>query len=173
VPEGTKSFVLICHDPDVPSRVDDVNKEGREVSASLPRTTFYHWLLLDIPATLREIKAGNQSDGIIRGGKPGPSAPHGLRHGVNDYTNWFAGAPEMVGEYYGYDGPCPPWNDALRHRYVFTLYALDVPRLEVPGALTGANVTAALSGHVLAQASLTGTYSLNPMLRKALKLFPR
>ena len=36
------------------------------------------------------------------------------------------------------------------HHYVFTLYALDVPRLEVHGALTGANVLAALSTHVLA-----------------------
>ena len=36
------------------------------------------------------------------------------------------------GNYFGYDGPCPPWNDAIPHHYVFTLYALDVARLDVP-----------------------------------------
>ena len=41
-------------------------------------------------------------------------------------------------------------------RYVFALYALDVPRLEVRGELTGPNIKAALAGHVLAKASLTG-----------------
>lgn len=36
VPAGTRSFVITCHDPDVPSVGDDVNQEGREVAASLP-----------------------------------------------------------------------------------------------------------------------------------------
>jgi phosphatidylethanolamine-binding protein (PEBP) family uncharacterized protein len=72
----------------------------------------------------------------------------------------------MSGQYYGYDGPCPPWNDPLTHHYVFTLYALDVPRLEVLGELTGPNVKAALAGHVLAEARLTATYSLNPKVLK-------
>ena len=76
-----------------------------------------------------------------------------------------SGDLDMRGEYYGYDGPCPPWNDELVHRYVFTLYALDAPQLEVRGSLNGANVTAALAGHALASASLTGTYSLNPNAR--------
>ena len=51
------------------------------------------------------------------------------------------------------------------HHYVFTLYALDVSRLEVHGDLNGPNVKAALPGHVLAKAVLTGTYSLNPQLQ--------
>ena len=116
VPKETQSFALICHDPDVPSRADDVNKEGREISPSLPRVIFYHWLLLDIPSSMREIAAGSQSNGVVPRGKPGPAAPGNLRHGVNDYTSWFAGDAEMSGEYHGYDGPCPPWNDALPHR---------------------------------------------------------
>ena len=62
VPEGTKSFALICHDADVPNRADDVNKEGREIPESFPRDIFFHWVLLDIPAAAREIPAGSHSD---------------------------------------------------------------------------------------------------------------
>jgi Raf kinase inhibitor-like YbhB/YbcL family protein len=164
-PAATRSYVLICHDPDVPSRGDDVNKEGRVIPASLPRVDFYHWLLLDIPASTHEIAAGSQSDSIVPHGKPGPDAKNGLRHGINDYTGWFAGDPDMKGNYYGYDGPCPPWNDSIVHHYIFTVYALDVEHLNVQGDLTGANIRAALSGHVLAQAQLTGTYTLHPRLR--------
>jgi Raf kinase inhibitor-like YbhB/YbcL family protein len=166
VPHGTKSFVLICHDGDVPSRADDVNKEDREVPEDLPRVDFFHWLLMDIPATTREIVAGSHSNGVKPGGKPGHAAPSGLRHGINDYTGWFAGDPNMQGTYHGYDGPGPPWNDSLLHHYVFTLYALNVPTIEIRGEPTGANVRAALAGHVLAEATLTGTYSLNPRLQQ-------
>jgi Raf kinase inhibitor-like YbhB/YbcL family protein len=165
VPAGTESFVLVVHDPDVPSKGDDVNKEGREVPASLPRVNFYHWMLLDIPASTREIAAGSQSDGITVRGKRGPAAPGGMRHGINNYTDWFASDPAMEGDYYGYDGPCPPWNDSIVHHYVFTLYALDVEQLDVDGELTGEKVRAALEGHVLAEAKLTGTYSLNPKVK--------
>lgn len=163
-PAGTRSFALICHDPDVPSRGDDVNQEEREVPADLPRVDFYHWLLLDIPAGQVEIAEGGHSAGVSARGKSGPGAPGGLRHGVNDYTGWFAGDAAMVGDYYGYDGPCPPWNDSLEHRYVFTVYALDVASLPVVGVLTPANIMAAIDGHVLASASLTGRYTLNPRL---------
>jgi len=165
-PSVTQSFVVICHDPDVPSRGDDVNKEGREIPASLPRVDFFHWLLMDIPPSVREIGAGSHSNAVVSRGKPGPGAPNGLRHGINDYTGWFASDANMKGNYYGYDGPCPPWNDSIVHRYLFTVYALDIPRLDVRGDLTGANVRAALAGHVIAQAHLTGTYTLNPRLNQ-------
>jgi phosphatidylethanolamine-binding protein (PEBP) family uncharacterized protein len=58
IPAETRSFVLICHDPDVPSRGDDVNQENRTVPASLPRIDFFHWVLFDLPAGLREIREG-------------------------------------------------------------------------------------------------------------------
>jgi len=167
-PAGTQSFVVVCHDPDVPSRGDDVNQEGREVPASLPRVDFFHWLLLDIPAATTEIAAGAQSDGVTPRGKSGPAAPGGLRHGINDYTGWFAGDEQMKGDYFGYDGPCPPWNDSIVHHYIFTVYALATPTLAVSGELTGANVRAALqAGQVLGKASITGLYSLNPAVSAA------
>lgn len=97
VPAGTQSFVIVCHDPDVPSRGDDVNQEGRVVPASLPRVDFFHWLLLDIPASTVEIAAGSQSDGVTPRGKAGPNAPSAYRHGINDYTGWFAADEQMKG----------------------------------------------------------------------------
>ena len=117
-------------------------KRTGRLPESFPRDLFFHWVLLDIPATVREIPAGSHSDRITAKGKPGPAAPGGMRHGLNDYTKWFAGDKNMGGDYYGYDGPCPPWNDLRLHHYVFTLYALDVPQVEVHGDLTGANATA-------------------------------
>ena len=41
VPDGTKSLVLICHDPDVPAKPDGVNVEGKTLSARRKRTSFY------------------------------------------------------------------------------------------------------------------------------------
>jgi Raf kinase inhibitor-like YbhB/YbcL family protein len=165
VPAATKSLALICHDPDVPSQGDDVNQEGRHVPASLPRVDFFHWVLIDLPVSVSSIAAGEFSSGVVAKGKPGPAAAHGARHGVNDYTGWFAGDREMGGDYYGYDGPCPPWNDEIPHRYVFTLYALDVSRLALEGRLSGAEVRAAMKGHVLAESAVTGVYTLNPAVK--------
>lgn len=162
VPPGTRSFALICHDPDVPSRGDDVNQEGRSVPIDLPRVDFFHWVLVDLPGDVREIAAGAFSKDITPRGKAGPQAPLGALQGINDYTGWFAGDNDMRGDYYGYDGPCPPWNDERIHHYVFTLYALGVPSLGLSGRFTGSEARAALAGHVLAEAQLTGTYSLNP-----------
>ncbi|HDK45105.1 MAG TPA: YbhB/YbcL family Raf kinase inhibitor-like protein [Actinobacteria bacterium] len=163
LPEGTQSLALICHDPVVPTKPDDVNKEGREVPPDLPRTNFFHWVLVDIDPTMDGIAEGSCSDGVVPRGKE-KTAPFG-RHGINDYTNWFVGDENMAGDYYGYDGPCPPWNDSLVHHYIFTVYALDVHHLAVDGAFSGADVREAIDGHVLASASTTGTYSLNPRLR--------
>ncbi|MGB6007104.1 YbhB/YbcL family Raf kinase inhibitor-like protein [Castellaniella sp.] len=164
VPDGVRSFAVLCVDPDVPSKPDDVNQVGREVPADLPRCDFYHWVLVDVGAEVRSLAEGSYASGITPRGKAGPLALDGTRQGLNDYTNWFAADRDMNGDYFGYDGPCPPWNDALVHRYVVTVYALDVAELDVSGRFTGAQVLAAMQGHVLAKASITGTYTLNPRL---------
>jgi phosphatidylethanolamine-binding protein (PEBP) family uncharacterized protein len=48
---------------------------------------------------------------------------------------------------------------------VFTLHALDVPRLDVGGVFGGPDARAAMKGHILAQASVTGRYTLNPTVK--------
>lgn len=164
VPAGTKSFALLCIDPDVPSKPDDVNQPDREVPADLPRVDFVHWVMVDLPASLREIAEGEFGRGFSPRGKPGPQTLHGARHGLNDYTGWFASDEAMRGQYHGWDGPFPPFNDARLHHYVFTLYALDIERLPVEGSFTAAQVREAMRGHVLAEATYSGSYSLNPRL---------
>jgi len=164
VPGGARSMVLVCHDFDVPSRPDDVNQPDREVPADLPRVDFFHWLMVDLPPQPGVIAEGEFSRGFTARGKPGPATLRGARHGLNDYTGWFAGDAQMGGSYFGYDGPFPPFNDSLVHHYVFTLYAVSVERLPVEGAFTGAQVRAALAGRVLAEATFSGTYTLNARL---------
>ena len=164
-PEATQSFVVLCIDPDVPTVGDDVNQEGKSVSADLPRTDFVHWVMVDVPADCVELPAGSCGQGVVPRGKRRPPGPAGSRQGVNDYTGWFAGDDAMSGAYKGYDGPCPPWNDELVHHYTYSVHALDIATLDVAGDFTAADVQAAMEGHVLASASITGTYTNNPSLR--------
>jgi Raf kinase inhibitor-like YbhB/YbcL family protein len=92
-----------------------------------PRGTFTHWLLYDVPAAASTLSL--HADGKV------------LR-------NSFGRAE--------YGGPCPPPGHGP-HRYVFTLYAVDVPALEVRGK-TKAALEDALEQHTLATARLTGRY---------------
>jgi Raf kinase inhibitor-like YbhB/YbcL family protein len=165
LPAGTRSMVLICHDFDVPRA--DAAAPGRELPADLPRVDFFHWVLIDLPPRPTVIAEGEFSRGFTPRGKPGPDTAQGARQGLNDYTTWFAGDPARAGRYFGYDGPFPPANDSLVHHYVFTLYAVDVPRLPLEGDFGGPQVRAALAGHVLGEATFSGTYTLNRRLRAA------
>ena len=164
LPAGTKSLALVCHDFDVPSKGDDVNKSDREVPSDLPRIDFFHWLLVDLPPTVTQIAEGEYSRGFTPRGKPGPAAAQGARQGLNDYTGWFAADAERSGPYFGYDGPFPPFNDSLVHHYVFTLYATSLARLPLEGNFNGAQVREAIAGRVLDAATHSGTYTLNRRL---------
>ena len=163
-PAGTRSFALICHDFDVPGQLDDVNRTDREIPQDLPRVDFFHWVLVDLPGTLTSIAEGEFSQAFVPRGKPGPQTWHDARQGLNDFTGFMAGNTDLAGRYFGYDGPFPPFNDSLIHHYVFTLYALAVPRVAVEGNFTGAQVRAAIHDQVLAEATWSGTYTLNPRL---------
>ncbi len=161
VPEATRSFALLCIDTDVPTDGALVADAATPIPVEHPRGEFVHWAMADIPADVREIAAGSASDGVSAKGKPAPGGPAGARHGLNDYTGWFADDAEMGGDYRGYDGPYPPAHDLRLHRYFFRVFALDVARLDLPERFTAADVFRAMHGHVLAEAATYGTYALN------------
>lgn len=116
VPAETQSFALIVDDPDAPD-------------PAAPRRTWVHWVVLDLPATARNLPEGVRA------------LPAGTLEGVNDWHRT------------GYGGPCPPVG---RHRYFFKLYALDT-KLELVRP-SKAQLESAMEGHVLARAELIGTY---------------
>jgi Raf kinase inhibitor-like YbhB/YbcL family protein len=90
---------------------------------------WWHWIAYDILPTMRGFAAGSGS------------AEHADMYGKNDFGNA------------RYDGPCPP--PGRPHRYVFTLYALNVRSVGIPN---GTAVEPALRGHVLARAQIIGRY---------------
>ena len=98
-----------------------------------PRVRWVHWVVYDLPAGASALPEGVRSAAEL---------PAGAQMGQND---WGKAA---------WGGPCPPVG---RHRYFFTLYALDAA-LGARGALTKRTLEAALQGHVLGQAELVGTY---------------
>jgi Raf kinase inhibitor-like YbhB/YbcL family protein len=162
-PDSTKSFVVTCIDLDAPSVGDDVNQEDREVPDDLERAEFTHWLLANVPANHIVIEEGSHSVGVTTRGKAADAAPVGV-HGQNDYTMWFEGDDDLGGSWNGYDGCAPPWNDSIEHRYRFTVYALDVPVLELDPGFTRDELNAAMADHVVESAAITGTYATNPRL---------
>lgn len=96
-----------------------------------------HWAVVDIP----------------------PSAT-GLPDGASGTSAMPAGARELDSTYgtRGYGGPNPPAGTG-EHPYVATVYALSVPSLDVPAKATAGDLARAMSGKVLAEASVTGVYS--------------
>jgi Raf kinase inhibitor-like YbhB/YbcL family protein len=160
-PAGTKSYAIIATDPDVPSIRTDMNQEGKSLSSAMPRVVFYHWVLVDIPPTVTSLAEGADSDGRVVRGKPATPTKAGVR-GVNDYTKVFANNDQMKGQYFGYDGPCPPWNDEIVHHYHFTVYALSAPTLNLSGPFGGPEAVAAMNGLVLAKGEVVGLYAQNP-----------
>ncbi len=118
-PEATRAFVLSCFDPDAPTPAG-----------------FWHWTLVNLPATLTELPRGF--------GSPDQELPAGAIRARND------------GGTLGYIGAAPPAGDHP-HRYVFAVHALDAP-LDLPEGVgcTPAAFTALF--HTIARATLTGTY---------------
>lgn len=102
-----------------------------------PAGNWVHWVVYNMPHGLGGLPSGVPTD-------PEPGRPAGARQGVNDFRR------------IGYGGPCPPKGPA--HRYVFTLYAVESV-VSLPPGSTKALLIESLKGHVLAQASFTGTYA--------------
>jgi Raf kinase inhibitor-like YbhB/YbcL family protein len=160
-PTGTQSYVLIAVDPDVVKNLSLMNKPGVTIPYDAPRMNIYHWVLINIPASVHKLAAGEDGDGFKPGGKDIGPGKVGLR-GTNDYWPFFnkrPGAPAaMHGPYGGYDGPCPPSNDHKVHDYKFEIYALDVPSLPLTGQFFAPQVIAAMQGHILAKGEADAKY---------------
>jgi len=153
-PPGTKSYALITVDPDVVKNLSLMNKPGVTIPVGAPRMNIYHWVLIDIPASVKALAPGEDGDHFVPGGKPIGPGKVGIR-GTNDYWPYFnkrPGAPAALhGPYGGFDGPCPPANDQLVHTYVFKIFALDVPSLNLTGQFFAPAALAAMQGHILAE----------------------
>jgi Raf kinase inhibitor-like YbhB/YbcL family protein len=161
-PRGTESYVIMLYDTDSPAEQrEKINKEGITLTAAIPRKTFYHWVLVDIPRYVRSLREGADSDARVVHGKPATPAAAGVR-GLNDYTKVTAGNDAMKGKYYGYDGPCPPWNDAVVHHYHFAVFALSVKSLDLPPDFDGGDALESMKDKILAQGEVVGLYTQNP-----------
>jgi Raf kinase inhibitor-like YbhB/YbcL family protein len=95
---------------------------------------WWHWVVYNIPATTTQLAQG--------AGGAGAKLPAGAKQGSTDF-----GKP-------GYGGPCPPKGDAPHH-YIFTVYALDAPSIDVPETATAAYIGFNLHGHTIAKATFT------------------
>ncbi|MBU6502689.1 MAG: YbhB/YbcL family Raf kinase inhibitor-like protein [Burkholderiales bacterium] len=99
---------------------------------------WWHWVVIDIPASVTEL-AGNA------GAAGNANLPKGAVQGRNDYGT------------HDWGGVCPPPGDKP-HRYVFTVYALGVARLDIPADATAALTGFMIHANTLAQASFTAPY---------------
>jgi len=115
-PSGTQSLALIVDDPDAPSG------------------TFVHWVIYDLPPSLRGLPEGVSTDA-----KPSTGG-----------TNGKNGSGKS-----GYTGPCPPSGT---HHYHFKLYALDTS-LNAPSGWSKDQLLQAMQGRVIGQGELVGTFS--------------
>lgn len=97
---------------------------------------WWHWTVYNIPASATALPNNAGS---------GRGLPAGAVQGTTDF-----GKP-------GYGGACPPKGDKP-HRYFFTVYALDVPSIDVPASASPANVGFNVHFHTIAKAGFVARY---------------
>lgn len=113
-PSNTKSYAIICHDPDAPRP-----------------TGWYHWLIVNIPKNINSIPQGGHIEGALET--------------ITDFQE-----P-------GYGGAAPPAGHGV-HRYNFTIYALDVEKIDVTKDTPPTEVENIVKDHALQHATITGLY---------------
>jgi Raf kinase inhibitor-like YbhB/YbcL family protein len=99
---------------------------------------WWHWVVIDLPTTTTTLSTG-------AGDTAGTLLPKGSRQIRTDFGTK------------GYGGPCPPQGDKP-HRYIFTVYALKVAKLEVPDDATAAFVGFMIHSSELGKATFTAYY---------------
>jgi len=99
---------------------------------------WWHWLVVNIDRSVHHVAedSGNPDNGFM---------PDGVVQARNDFGKS------------GYGGACPPAG-AKKHRYIFTVWALDVAKLPINSESSGAMVGFNMSGHALGNAELIVTY---------------
>lgn len=104
---------------------------------------WWHWVVYNIPSNVVSLpeKAGDAS---------GTNLPVGAVHGRTDFGTL------------GYGGACPPPGDKP-HRYVFTVYALKVEKLDLPADPTAAMIGFMINANRLAKASFTARFGRPPL----------
>lgn len=118
-PAGTRSFAVTAYDPDAPTG-----------------SGWWHWNVVNIPATVSEIRQGASTTGDM---------PAGARETANDYGVT------------GFGGACPPAGEV--HRYVFTVHALGVEQLDLPEGASNALTGFMIGANTLATARITAVYN--------------
>ena len=99
---------------------------------------WWHWVVYNIPAKVTELPAGAGDDG-------GKLLPRGAIQGRTDFgTHAFGGA-------------CPPAGDK-DHRYVFTVFALNTGKIDVPVDASAALIGFTINADTIAKASFTAKY---------------
>ncbi len=164
-PPGTRSFAISVVDPDVPADRTRMGVEGLSLDHTEPRIDFAHWLVVDLPRDVHELPEGAGGEGFVAHGRPPAPTSVGGVQGRNSYRELFEGNPDLEGTYHGWNGPFPPWNDEQVHRYITTVYALDVETLGLEPGFGLDEFRAAIDGHVLDSAEIVPTYTVNPALR--------
>ena len=99
---------------------------------------FWHWFVVNIPGNVTELASNAGAIG-------GANLPKGARHVRIDYG------------ISGFGGPCPPEGDPP-HRYIFTVHALKVERLDIPADATAAVAGFMVNANSLGKASFTAKY---------------
>lgn len=99
---------------------------------------WWHWVVIDLPAMIRGLPVG-------AGALSGKALPRDAVQVRNSYGQRAFG------------GACPPVG-AKAHRYVFSVYALKVSRLDVPANAGAARANAAIQANAIGRASFTAYY---------------
>lgn len=150
--QGTESFAITCIDVDVPTDFSVANRKDVEIPAEMPRQDFVHWLCANIDKDLGSLPSGFMSGNEVLNGV-------NVHCGLTDYSS--PGSPKT-----GYRGPCPPFNDLRLHRYVFTIYALNINSLRLEQNYNYQQMLSAMEGRILASASAIGVIVRNPKIDK-------
>jgi len=99
---------------------------------------WWHWIVYDLPASTTSLPKG-------AGVEHSKLLPAGAKQGRTDLGND------------AYHGPCPDKGDPP-HRYTFSVYALDVDKLDVPADSSGAMVVSTAQEHLLGKAVFVAHY---------------